>query len=225
MAAELANGARRRRRPGMTVIELLVALMICSTMLTALVSAIRATVTTVSSNESYARTTIKGRNVLVRMIGQIRTADAHVPYTTSGAAYLAYVQNGQPMSDVGIHFADAGADGPDAANTVEFYYWWDQTKQQVLVQKSVGGAVVASGIMLDGVSNFQVTLWPGKSNAMNATYDVMLRATFMIQYRDTDPANKAPQTLTLSGSVVPRKNGWSGHKLVYPVQTYLDNNY
>lgn len=182
---------------------------------------------TVNVNEWYARLTLKGRNVMVRLIDQARTADSHGPKTTSGTAYDPnYLKNGQTMTDIGIQFADAGSAGPDSPSPATVYaYWWDSTKQQLLVQTSIGNVVQASGVMLDGVTNFQVILWPGKSNPQNTTYDVVLRATFLLTYKDTDPSVNVPQTVTLTGSVVPRKNVWSGRKLAYPLNDMLNNNH
>lgn len=226
MAGQLRHRSTHSRPAAFTIIELLLALAICSGLLVAMVTSIRAMTSTVSANEWYARLTLKGRNVMMRLIDQGRTADAQGPYTTTSSGYTAYLNSGQPMTDVGITFADAGAEGPDSPNPATVYsYLWDQTSKQLLVQKRVNNTLVGSGVMLNGVTNFQVTMWPGKSNAQNTTYDVMLRATFLLQYTDTDPTNKTPQTVTLSGSVVPRKNVWAGHKLAYSIETSLNNNH
>jgi hypothetical protein len=90
-------------------------------------------------------------------------------------------------------------------------YFFDATKKRLMVHTQTGDHV-----MCDGVESFTVRMEPMRSAASIRTggpWDLMKRATFLLTVKTTsDTAVKGEgighQTVTLSASVMPRRNTW-----------------
>lgn len=72
----LPSGDLGRRRPGMTLIELLMAMTIASTLLVALSVAFHSSLSAVTANDAYSRATDSARMALNTLTSEIRQADA-----------------------------------------------------------------------------------------------------------------------------------------------------
>lgn len=208
----MIHSARRRLR-GISIIEVLLALAIASTLLVAVVYSIRSTLVSVRGNETYARLALKGRNTMMRMVEQTRRSAAHDPHTVTDPRY----PDSGTVDDIGLTMMDRVVDGSGAVQDTLYDYYWDQTSGNLYVKVGANSAVV----LLSGVTNFKVTLWGGKSNPNLPHNDILLRATFFMTIKDTETTSSTPDTMTFSNSAVPRVNVWMANKLVGDISAYL----
>ncbi len=188
----------RRARCGIALIEMLVALAISATLLTAVAVATDAAFTAYRINQEHASTLQRARLALHRMLGEIRATDAHAPLNLT-SAFAA----GQTVTDSGIRMIDtAGA---------EVTYRHDPATHRLYADIAGG-----SHVLLEGVERFEIKLEPMRSPRSIKTgggWDLLRRATVLITVgagADTVRSSETTgsQTLTLSAAVVPRKNAW-----------------
>jgi Tfp pilus assembly protein PilW len=183
------------------LVELLIALSISAALLTATAVAVDASFRSYAVNQEQASLTQRARLAMYRILTSIRTTDLHQPKTTALATTFS---KGTIVTDTGIAmFTDDG---------VELDYVYDDTNKQLLLIQ--GGT---SHVMLHGVDAFQVKLEPMRSadsiKTGQMTYDRLMRATVLLTVRTNDQTSQASettglQTVTLSGSVMPRRNVW-----------------
>jgi prepilin-type N-terminal cleavage/methylation domain-containing protein len=194
---DLSRGHRRRRR-GVGLVELLIALAISAALLTATAVAIDASFRGFQANTERSDLTQRARLSLYRMTAAIRQAAAQYPADPQLASKYA---GGATVTDTGITLIDA------ANVTTTFIY--DPAKQEVT-------AIVNGNAhtMVSGVVDFRVRMEPARSPTAIRTgggWDVLNRATVTLTVKgrastpDLGPA-KGHEVLTLSGSVMPRRN-------------------
>lgn len=193
--------AGRRQRRAMAVVELLIALAISGMVLAAVAYSVDACFRAYSINQEQSDLMQRARTGMHRIITTIRTTNAHQPL--SADALLAF-KEGIVVSDSGIAMFDAD-DRP-----INFKF--DAPRGQVLAVDGAGNEYV----MLRGVRKFEIKFEPLRSEQSARTggpYDKLLRATVLVTVQTTGNAldideTVAAQTVTLSSSVMPRRNIW-----------------
>lgn len=205
-----------------TVLEILLSLAICSALFAAVAAAMTAASQAVSNNQAQAMLSMSGRTALTRLLDQIREGIGHLPYTQSGAAYTGYL-NGSPMiKDIGISLVCEDPDGTPIAYT----YWLDQSDPsngKILMKRQAPSMTATTNTLLEGVTRFEVSMWPGKSEYnRSGQYDTAVRACISLDV--TDRSRRQPMVLSLSGSSVPRRNVWSGAHLSFSIDQAIADN-
>jgi len=191
---------RGRRTRGVGLIELLVALSISAALLTATGVALDAAFKAYGINQEQATLSQRARLSMNRIMTYIRTSDAHQPYT---AATVTSFAGGSIVTDSGIEML------LDDGTAVSFYH--DPTNEKLLYKQ---GTAIAT--LLNGVTNFTVKMEPMKSAdsaRSGGGYDLLMRATVLITLKTTANTTTlaedvGQQTITLSSSVMPRRNVW-----------------
>ncbi|HEX8916123.1 MAG TPA: hypothetical protein VF796_27490 [Humisphaera sp.] len=191
--------ARRRRRRGVGMVELLVALSITASLLTATAVAVDAAFRAYHVNQEQALLTSKARVALAVLTTNVRGTTLHAPY---GAAQRAQFAAGQTVTDSGLSLYDE--------NDQPVSYRYDPATRRLLYVTATGSQTLARG-----VEAFSVTLEPMRSPASVRTgggWDLLRRATFQITVKAADAAGPdeatGKQTLTMSASIAPRRNAW-----------------
>ena len=193
--------ARRLRcRSGIGMVEIMISLAITATLLTATAVAINASFDAYEVNQEQATLMQRGRLSLHRLLTTIRTTREHCPADDELAADFA----------TGKLVADAGIQMYDDDDVLHVYQYQPDTKR--LVHQASG----ETHVLLEGVEQFQVKFEPMRSAASVKTgggYDLLKRATILLTIRTNDTVAHASettgtQTLTLSSSVMPRRNIW-----------------
>ncbi|CAA9445835.1 MAG: hypothetical protein AVDCRST_MAG64-4541 [uncultured Phycisphaerae bacterium] len=183
----------------MGLVELLIALSITASLLTATAFAVDAAFRAYAVNQEQAVLLSKARVALALMTTHVRTTKLHAP---DDATLRAQFASGQTVTDTGLAMYDADD------NLLRFRY--DAAAKRLLVVTPTGTHTLARG-----VESFSVTMEPMRSAASVRTgggWDLLKRATIQLTVRTT--GSTAPgestgnQTLTLSGSVMPRRNAW-----------------
>ena len=220
------NSSLSRRRAGaFTLVEMLLAMAICAVIMTALAAATGASFSSIKANESAVRLATRGRNTVNRMVAQVRRGSSHAPYTKTGTAYNNFLAGAAAMDDVGFSVVDDLADGTN----VTYTYWFDSANSRIMMTRTVAtGTTTTPAVFLDGVNDFKVRLWPGRSAAATASggnYDLVLLATVLMEIKNVDTMTKNSDTMVYSGSAVPRKCVWTGQKLTYTVDQLLSANH
>jgi hypothetical protein len=197
-----ATGAREtRRRPGMGLAELLIALSITAAMLTAVGAGVNASIKAYSITQEQIRLTQGARIALHRLTSQIRTTIEHQPVTP---ARVTDFSKGLVTTDSGIALF--------TEDDHELRFTYDAPSKQLRVTDAVGSVHV----LLRGVQAFAVKFEPMQSRTSKKTggvYDQLLRATISLTV-STDANSPdidesvAAQTVTLTASIVPRRNLW-----------------
>jgi hypothetical protein len=192
---------KRPRRAGLGLVELLVALAISAALLTAVAVSTDASFRAYGINEEQSNLMQRSRLSMHRLLAYVRTCKEHQPVTP---ALLGDFQSGFAVTDSGISmFNDAGAQ-------LDFEY--DAANKRILLTENAG----APRVLLEGVEVFQVKMEPMKSAAAiksGGAFDLLKRATVLItiktsgQSADIDEL-AASATVTLSSSVMPRRNSW-----------------
>jgi hypothetical protein len=189
-----------RPRRGVGMVELLIALSITAALLTATAVAVDAAFKGYKINEENTLLTQRARVALNFMTTSIRTTQLHAPDTAGLATQFA---GGATVTDTGIDMYDAGN------RPLTFRY--DAANKRLLA--------VSNGttyVMAQGVESFQVKMEPMRSSASVKTgggWDLLRRATITLSVR-TNAATALPsettgrQVVTLSASVMPRRNAW-----------------
>ena len=189
-----------RRRRGIGLIELLVALSISAALLTATAVAIDASFKAYAINQEQSDLTQRSRLAMYRMTTMLRQTKLHAPHT---AALSAQFATGATVTDNGIDMFDL------AGQSVTYRY--DSTNKQLLAV--VGGA---SHVMCDGVQAFTVRMEPMRSTdsiKTGGSWDLLKRASIVLTVKTTSHTSVegegiGKQTVTLSASVMPRRNAW-----------------
>jgi hypothetical protein len=190
----------RALRRGVGLAELLVALSISAALLTATAVAIDASFKAYAINQEQSDLTQRSRLAIYRMTTMIRQTREHAPATPSVAAQFAA---GATVSDTGIDMFDL--DG----NAVSYFY--DAANKRLMA--SINGV---ERPMCEGVQSFIVRLEPMRSATSIKTggsWDLLKRATVEMTVKTTSStATKGEgidrQSVTLSASVMPRRNAW-----------------
>jgi prepilin-type N-terminal cleavage/methylation domain-containing protein len=188
-------------RRGLGLIELLVSLSISAALLTAVAVAIDAAFKSYQINQEQSMLTQRARLALYRLLTSIRTLDTHQPYT---AACVTSFSKGTPVTDSGISMYDD--------NNVLISYMLDAPSHELRV---IHGGV--TNVLLRGVTAFSVKMEPMKSaqsvKTGSQTYDLLMRATVTVTLATNSKTSMASettgkQTVTISSSVMPRRNIW-----------------
>jgi prepilin-type N-terminal cleavage/methylation domain-containing protein len=202
MNATFANRSvrRARRRHGVGLVELLVALAISAALLTATAVAIDASFKSYAINQEQSDLTQRSRLAMYRITSVIRQTQAHQPGTTTLANQF---KTGKTVSDTAIDMMDL------ANKPVRYFY--DAAEKRLMLHTDSGDHVLC-----DGVESFTVRLEPMRSATSIRTggpWDLMKRATLLLTVRTTNQTSVkgegvGNQTVTLSASVMPRRNTW-----------------
>jgi type II secretory pathway pseudopilin PulG len=188
----------RARRAGITIVEMMVAVAISSTLLTAVGVAIDASFRANTVNQDQSSLTQKSRLAMNRIISEIRTTTAHSPIT---AAAQAEFEVGKVVTDTGIEMLIG-----DEKALVAVKYELDPAGKCIWYTAPNKKKYVA----VTNVEAFSVKFEPMKSQEAQQTgmpHDQVLRATILLTVRGSKQKD-ADETLTLSCSVMPRRNAW-----------------
>lgn len=198
-ASEQRGSVATPRRRGVGLVELLIALMITSGLLTATALAIDAAYTGYKVNQEHSSLLNRSRMVMHRLTSMMRVSDAHEPY--SAGAVASFVAGGKP-TDSGFKMLDA------QGRVNEVYH---DTAAQTLLWTVDG----QTRVLLEGVSAFSVQFEPGQTidGKRQGVWDELYRATLTLSVRTTSTQAGATertgrQTVSLSCSVMPRGNSW-----------------
>lgn len=202
MRSKISNlkfGIAKARR-GLALPELLISVAIAAALLTASAVAIDGSFIAYRVNEEQSTLIQSARLTLNRISVGVRTSKLHQPHTP---ALLAQFTSGHTVADTGLDMFDS--------NGVELTFTYDAPHQRLLAIYNGASHVLASG-----VTAFTVTLEPMRSAESIRTggpFDLVRRATVAMSIKTA--ANTAQssettgkQTVTLSASVVPRRNTW-----------------
>lgn len=212
LTPSLRHLPRPRRRRGLGLVELLVSLAIVASLLTAVAVATKSSFQAYAINQEFSLLTQKTRMAMHRILSDIRTSDAHAV-------------DADPNSAANIAWCNGSAETPLLANSVSMYdpsntlhvYRWDSTTKQLLADVLPHGATtMRTHVLLEGVEKFEVTHVPMQSfnsRRTAGTRDLLRRATILLTVRSSGSADEmgdggVQQTVTLSSSVVPRRNFW-----------------
>jgi hypothetical protein len=192
--------SRSNRRRGIGLAELLISLSISAALLTAVAVAIDASFKAYSINQEQSDLMQRARLAVHRITTMIRQTKEHAP------------ENGGLANDfsTGATVTDSGIDMMDL-NDNEVTYSYDKGNKRLLAIVNNKKFTLASG-----VEDFQVRMEPMRSAESIRTgggWDLLKRATVLITVRTTSAtATKGEgvdkQTVTLSASVMPRRNAW-----------------
>jgi prepilin-type N-terminal cleavage/methylation domain-containing protein len=192
---------RLARRAGMGLVELMVALAIASALLTATGFALDAAIKAYRVNQEQSVLLQNTRLTMHRMLATIRRCKLHAP---DDAALSELFTKGETVTDTAIKMMDD--------RDLLTAYRYDAENKLILL---VAGD--KSYPLIRGVEQFVVTLEPMRSPEAIRTgpdWDLLRRATIQMTVR-TDAKTLTPAenpnerlTLTLSASVMPRRNTW-----------------
>ena len=191
---------RRHMRSGLALVELLIALAITATLLTATAIALDASIQAYQINCQQATVLQMERVAMNRIISTIRRSKLHAPENATLGSQFA---GGATVTGQAIVMYDS------AGVLTSFRY--DATNKVL--------NLVTSGVthpLMYGVEDFQVTMEPMRSSASVKTggsWDLLKRATILMSVRSTgktsmNTENIGSLTLSLSASVMPRRNSW-----------------
>ena len=197
--APSANCIRGFRR-GVGLVELLIALSISSILLTAVGMALNASFISYRVNQEQSALTQRARLTMHRILTSVRQCGAHAPSTGSLIDDFAA---GLRIDDTGVAMIDDAGD--------DLMYKFDAPNQRILFSKNG-----TERVLLDGVTQFAVTLEPMRSATSIRTgggFDLLNRATMLLTVRTTTATSMSTettgkQTVTLSSSAQPRRNVW-----------------
>jgi hypothetical protein len=192
--------SRIPRRRGIGLVEMLISLTITAALLTATAVAVDTSFRAYQVNQEQSSLNQAARVAMTRMLATIRGTSAHVPYDSYMRTYF---QMGYMMSGRGISMMD------DDSNQVDFYHDWE-TQRLIAVHDGT------EYTLLDGVTAFSVNLEPMRSAQAVKTggsFDLLRRATITMTIQTsatsaTSTESNGSQTMTISGSAMPRRNDW-----------------
>lgn len=193
-----APGRATRARSGLGLAEMLIALSIASCLLIATGVALDASIRAYQVNQQQAVLLQSSRLAMNRVLSTVRRCKLHAP---EDAAQRANFATGLTVTGSGV----AMFDEDDVPNV----YRYDAATKTVQFVK--GGTAYP---LIHGVEEFQVTLEPMRSSEAVRTgggWDLLKRATILITVRTTSETGGVGEgtgrvTMTLSGSVMPRRN-------------------
>ncbi len=218
-----------RRRQGLSLVEVLMALSLTAVMMVAIFQAVNASFISFRANQSNAMLTMRTRMVLMRMLDHIRATSLHQPLNSLKLA--AWQLSPAPVDDDGIVLAETQSDD----KTLIFYkYYLDKTNTgnyRLKMSRSGTSIATTDNVLLNNVASFNIRMWSGKSDPTLTSYDVLTRAVITMQVKEQTTgtatgsritgSNTTPDAVTLSGSAVPRQNAWSGRRLTYSINAIL----
>ena len=184
----------------MGLVELMVALAITASLLTATAAALSAATDAYRINQQQAILLQSERLTLNRMLSMIRRCQLHAPDSATPRTQFA---TGATVTDTGIDMYDA--------NNVLNIYRYDSTNQRL-------NLIIAGTTrpLMEGVTAFTVTMQPMRSYNSVRTggpWDLLQRASIVLTVK-TNASTSAgsegmgEQTMTMSASVMPRRNTW-----------------
>lgn len=201
VVARRAAGVRRGRRNAVGLVELLVALAISAALLTATAMAIDASFKAYAINQEQSDLTQRSRLAMYRMSAIIRQTQLHQPKSGTTAHNQFVV--GKTVTDSAIEMRDL--------SNKPIMYFHDAPNKRLMVRTETGDHV-----MCEGVEAFAVTMVPMRSAQSIRTgggWDLLKRATLLLTVGSTSETSvkgegSGDQTMTLSASVMPRRNTW-----------------
>jgi len=190
----------RHRRRGVGLIELLVALSISAALLTATAVAIDASFKAYNINQEQSDLTQRTRLAIFRITAMLRQTKLHAPHTPAMSAQFA---TGGTVTDTGVDMFDLAGE--------PISYTYDAGNKQLLA--TINGT---SHVMCDGVEAFTVRMEPMRSPESIKTggaWDLLKRASLILTVKTNsrtavEGEGIGKQTVTLSASVMPRRNAW-----------------
>jgi prepilin-type N-terminal cleavage/methylation domain-containing protein len=196
----IRNLLKSHRRSGVSLVELLIALAITASLLTATAIALNATSMAYKVNEEQSSLIQTTRLTLNRIVSGVRTTKNHSPVDTVLAGQF----------NAGFVVTDTGMDMMDS-NNVHIRYTYDAVTQKLTA--SVGGV---KHTLADGVTAFTITFEPMRSPESIRTggpFDLLQRATITMSIKTAATNTQSSETtgkltITLSASVMPRRNTW-----------------
>lgn len=199
----------RHRHHGVGLVELLIALSISATLLTAVAIAVDASFKGYAINQSQAQLMQRARLTMNRITTYIRGTTEHLPDDDDAQTDF---ENGLITQASAIRMM------LDATNGVIFRQSGDQLQ---FVPFTVAGNVLTEGTprtLLDGVgpNDFVITFEPQRSAQAaktGANYDQLKRASIVLTIRPSAATalkgeEAQSQSVTLSTSIMPRRNIW-----------------
>jgi prepilin-type N-terminal cleavage/methylation domain-containing protein len=191
---------RARRRAGLGLVELMVALAIAASLLTATAVALDASIKAYQINLQQAALLQQARSAMNRILTTVRKTKLHAPDT---AALRTSFAGNTTVTDIGLQMLDD--------NNTLIIFRYDAPNQTV--------NLIAGGVthpLIRGVEDFQVTMEPMRSAAsakVNGPFDLLKRAAVLITVKTTNQnslGDEAPGKvhITLSASTMPRRNSW-----------------
>ncbi len=168
--------------------------------MTAVAVAVDASFKSYTINQSESDLMQRSRVALYRMVSTIRETRLHAPGDSVLAAEFA---TGKTVDSPSLAMYDAA--------DVETEYTYDaDAKTLTVIRDGV------SYLMLDGVTSFKVKMEPMRSAASVKTgggWDLLKRATIYVTVNNTARTDLAGDvsgatTVTLTDSVMPRRNAW-----------------
>lgn len=186
---------------GLGVVELLISLAISATVLAAVAYAVDMTFRAYSINHEQSDLMQRARLAMYRLTTSIRTTGAHQPINN---VPLADFKLGLVTTDTAITMLDS--------NDKPLAFKYDPAQKKLLAIDSLGSQYT----LLHGVEKFEIKFEPlrsQESKRVGGIYDRLLRATILITVRTTGNSadvdeSVGAQTVTLSTSVMPRRNIW-----------------
>ena len=190
-----------RRRAGVALFECLLAIAISAGLLTATAYALDASIKAFHINQQQAILMQNTRLAMSRILTTVRRCKEHAP---DDAALRSQFSTGKTITGAGITMFDV--------NDQQATYRYDAAKKIVNFVTADGKTYP----LIRGVEEFSITLEPMRSaGAMRtgAGWDLLRRATVQLTVRTTNETSLANEgvgrvKLTLSGSVMPRRNTW-----------------
>jgi hypothetical protein len=196
-----AGRTRARRRDGMAVIELLIALAISGMVLVAVAYCVDTAFKAYSINQEQSDLMQRSRLAMHRILTTIRTTSAHQPVDPLATAAF---EAGLDVTDTAIRMIDV--------NEVEIMFRFDPVNGMLMAVDKNGNEYV----LVRGVETFEVKFEPmrtEKATRSGGVYDRLMRATVKLTVKTSGNAidideTVAAQKVTLSSSAVPRQNVW-----------------
>lgn len=187
----------RRHHRGVGLVELLVALAIAASLLTAVAVAVEASNKAYRINQEHSALMQRARLTINRIAASVRTAREHQPRNSSARADFVA---GRICSDTAIELFDP--------HDREIAF----RKDGDTLYMEVDGV---SRKLAAGVETFEVTfesMRSARALRTGAGRDLLRRATILLTLKSTAQTAFAGegsgQTITLSVSVMPRRNAW-----------------
>jgi prepilin-type N-terminal cleavage/methylation domain-containing protein len=200
---------KSNHRRGVSLVELLVALAITASLMTAVAIAVDASFKGYAINQSQAQLMQRARLTMNRLTTYIRGTSQHLPDDDTAQTQF---EAGLITQGTSIRMM------LDSTNGVIFR---QSGNQLLFVPFTVAGATLTEGTprtLLDGVgpSDFVITFEPQRSTEaakIGGPYDQLKRASIVLTiHTDSETTVQGEETqnqsVTLSTSIMPRKNIW-----------------
>lgn len=218
----------KRHPVGLSLIEVMIGLSLTALIMLAIFQAINASFMSFRSNQSQGMLAIRSRMVLMRLLDHVRATSLHIPLDPVKKA--AWQASFAPVDDTGFKLAEVQSDG---VSLIYYTYWLDTSNaaNPQLKMTRLVGTTSTTNVLLNQVSSFNVRMWSGKSSAAATQNDILTRAVISLTAREQNTgivtgnritgSNTIPDTVSLSGSAVPRQNAWTGSCLAYSISAML----